>query len=152
MKKIPALLPLLSIVIISHSTIRLPAAVSSDMVLQQNSHPYLWGWGDPGEKIYITTSWNNTVDSFACPSDGTWKTRIATPAAGGPYTITLKGWNTIVLSNVMIGEVWFCSGQSNMEWGGPNNDKRSIDQLPTALNQNIRLFHVPRTTSLYPQD
>ena len=68
-------------------------------------------------------------------------------AAGGPYTIDIKGRNTITLKNVLIGEVWVCSGQSNMEmcetWGLP--DVKA--DLPTCANDRIRFFHVPRTTS-----
>ena len=85
------------------------------MVLQQQSSVNIWGWADPSEKIYVTTSWNNVTDSVIGTSNATWKIKIKTPAAGGPFTITIKGWNTIKLENVMIGEVWVCSGQSNME-------------------------------------
>lgn len=133
------------------STIRLPSVVSSNMVLQQQSKASLWGWGDPGEKVTITTSWNAT-DSLIVNSDGSWIINIPTPTAGGPYTITFKGWNTIILNNVMIGEVWFCSGQSNMEWSGYNNNKQILDELPNSKNEKIRFFHIPRTTSDYPQD
>ncbi len=77
--------------------IRLPAVIASNMVLQQQSTVTLWGWADPGEKIIITTSWNNAVDSVVTTGDAKWKIKINTPAAGGPYTITLKGWTTVVL-------------------------------------------------------
>lgn len=133
----------------SFATIRLPSVISSNMVLQQQTSVTLWGWADPGEKIYITNSWGNTVDSVRATSNAVWKIDINTPKAGGPYTITLKGWNTIVLENVMIGEVWVCSGQSNMEM---SNTQQIKDALPTSSNNNIRLFHIPRATALYPQD
>lgn len=152
MKKIVSLFVFSFLFVASHATIRLPAVISSGMVLQQHSRATLWGWGDPGEKLMVTTSWNNAIDSLTVSSDGIWKMKVATPGAGGPYTITLKGWNTVVLDNILVGEVWFCSGQSNMEWSGHNNDQRSIDIWPKAINQNIRFFHVPRTTSPYPQD
>jgi sialate O-acetylesterase len=129
--------------------IRLPSVISSNMVLQQQSGVGLWGWADPREKIFITSSWKNSVDSLTAPSDGRWKIKISTPAAGGPYTITFKGYNTIVLENVMIGEVWVCSGQSNMEM---SNTRQMMDEMPGSLNNNIRLFHIPRTSSAYPQD
>lgn len=122
------------------------------MVLQQQSNVALWGWADPGEKIYVTSSWGNAIDSVVAGSDAKWKINIATPAAGGPYTITLKGWSTIVLENVMIGEVWVCSGQSNMEWNSYNNLKQILDEMPNSSNPNIRLFHIPRTTATAPQD
>jgi sialate O-acetylesterase len=129
--------------------IRLPAVISSNMVLQQKSTPALWGWADPSEKIYVTTSWNNVTDSTTGSSNATWKINIPTPAAGGPYTITLKGRNTIVLENVLIGEVWVCSGQSNMEM---SNTPQIQEELPNSQNANIRFFRIPRATSDYPQD
>ena len=95
--------------------IRLPAIFSDNMVLQQQADVTLWGWSSPAEKIYITTSWNNVTDSVAANGNAHWKTSIHTPAAGGPYTITFKAHNTIVLNNVMLGEVWVCSGQSNKQ-------------------------------------
>ena len=132
--------------------IRLPAAVNSNMVLQHQSKTTLWGWSDPGEKIYVTTSWDNKLDSTEAGGAAKWKININTPIAGGPYTITLRGHNTIVLDNILIGEVWVCSGQSNMEWSSYHNLKQIIDELPHAGNNNIRLFHVTKTTSAFPQD
>jgi sialate O-acetylesterase len=90
--------------------------MSSNMVLQQNSKATLWGWSDPSERFTISCSWKATVDSVQAPNSGKWKAKISTPVAGGPYTITIKSRaNTIVLENILIGEVWICSGQSNME-------------------------------------
>ncbi|HUM64839.1 MAG TPA: sialate O-acetylesterase, partial [Chitinophagaceae bacterium] len=132
--------------------IRLPAAVGSNMVLQQHSKIAIWGWSDPGEKIYVTTSWDNKLDSTEATGAAKWKININTPSAGGPYTIALRGHNTILLDNILIGEVWVCSGQSNMEWSSYHNLKQIIDELPYAGNNNIRLFHVTKTTSSFPQD
>ncbi len=137
---------------LSFAGIRLPAVISSNMVLQQKSKATLWGWADPAEKIFITTSWNNEMDSVVTSGDAKWKINITTPPAGGPYTITLKGGNTIVLDNIMIGEVWICSGQSNMEWSSNQNLKQILEELPNSNNSNIRLFHVPKTTSVNPQE
>jgi len=136
----------------SFAGIRLPAIISSNMVLQQRSAVALWGWADPAEKIIITTSWDNRIDSVVTTSGATWKIQVNTPAAGGPYTITLKGWNTIVLDNIMIGEVWVCSGQSNMEWSSNQNLPQMMDELPNSSNKNIRLFQVSKATSEFPQD
>ena len=134
------------------ATIRLPTVISSNMVLQQRSTAAIWGWGDPGEKLSVTTSWNKVTDSLTVPSDGRWKIKLPTTAAGGPYTITLQGWNRIVLDNILLGEVWLCSGQSNMEWSSYNNNQQIIDELPKSTNNQIRLFHIARTTADYPQD
>lgn len=132
--------------------IRLPAVLGSNMVLQQQSSVKLWGWSSPGEKITITTSWNNKTDTVKGSSDANWQVYVQTPAAGGPYTITFKGSNTIVLDNVMIGEVWVCSGQSNMEWSYQQKLQDIANELPTCYNTNIRFFYIPKTTSVYPQD
>lgn len=132
--------------------VRLPGILSDNMVLQQKSQAKLWGWSAPDEKIRITTSWNNQVDSVTASGDAKWEIKIATPAAGGPYSITIKGNNTIELKNIMIGEVWVCSGQSNMEWSYNHGVKQMESELPTSQNSNIRFFHIPKSTSDYPQD
>jgi sialate O-acetylesterase len=137
---------------VSVANVRLPSVIADDMVLQQQSSARLWGWSEPEEKIYITTSWNNRTDSVKGTRDGNWMVAVPTPAAGGPYTIRIRGHNIIDLKNVLIGEVWVCSGQSNMEmsgsWGLP--DVKS--ELPVCANTMIRLFHIPKTTSEQPQD
>jgi sialate O-acetylesterase len=132
------------------AVIRLPPIMSRNMVLQQNSQATLWGWADPSEHFTIACSWKNTVDSVTAFNSGKWKAKINTPSAGGPYTITIKGrFNTIVLENILIGEVWICSGQSNMEM---SNTQQIKDELPNSKNDNIRFFTVAKTTSEYPQD
>ncbi len=134
------------------ANIRLPAVLSDNMVLQQQSIVNLWGWSAPGEKIFITTSWSTMMDSTMASGDAKWNIAVKTPAAGGPYTITFKGNNTVVLSNVMIGEVWVCSGQSNMEWSSLNGLPQIDAELPNSANTNIRFFHIPKTTALAPQE
>ena len=136
----------------SEGQLRLPAVISSGMVLQQKDSASLWGWGNPSERILITTSWNNKTDTAVVNNRANWKIKLKTPAAGGPHSITLKGSNTIVLNDVMIGEVWVCSGQSNMEWNYWNGLKDIKDELPTCHNSNIRFFHIPKTTANHPQD
>lgn len=152
MKKILKLLCVILFPFIATANIRLPAVIGSNMVLQQQSTAKLWGWAAPAEKIFVTTSWNNKTDSVVTTRDANWMINIETPVAGGPYTITLKGWNTVVLQNVLIGEVWVCSGQSNMEWCGNYGLQDIRDELPTAANPNIRFFHVSKTTAENPQD
>lgn len=152
MKRMSSLLVLVCISVLSLANIRLPAVIGNGMVLQQNSSAKLWGWCDPGEKVVITTSWNNKTDTATGSSLAKWQITVPTPAAGGPYTITLKGKNTIVLNDVLIGEVWICSGQSNMEWSYMHKLQDIKDELPTCYNKNIRFFHIPKTTAAYPQD
>lgn len=143
---------LLAIGFVSSANITLPAVISSNMVLQQKASVKLWGWGAPTEKVYITTTWGSEKDSAVVTENAKWQVAINTPAAGGPYTITIKGSNTIVLENVLIGEVWVCSGQSNMEfnynWGLP----QMKEELPGAAALKLRFFTVPRTTAEAPQE
>lgn len=143
---------LLTISYAALGAIRLPNIIGSNMVLQQKTETAIWGWAAPSEKIYITTSWNNRKDSVMADGNAKWNISLQTPGAGGPHTITLKGENTIVLENIMIGEVWVCSGQSNMEWSSLQNLQQIIDEMPHSQNSNIRLFHVVKTTAPYPQD
>lgn len=133
--------------------VRLPAIFSDNMVLQQQADVVLWGWSAPGEKIYITTSWNGATDTVSANGNAHWNTTIHTPAAGGPYTITFKASNTIVLNDVMLGEVWVCSGQSNMQWSYLNKLPEMEPELADAATKtNIRFFQIPQTTSAFPQD
>jgi sialate O-acetylesterase len=152
MKKIALLFLLAASARTSFAAVRLPAIIADSMVLQQQSTAKLWGWCEPAEMIYVTTSWNNRTDSVRGSRDGNWLLSVPTPAAGGPYSIRIKAGNTIDLKGILIGEVWLCSGQSNMEmsesWGLP--DVRS--EFPHAANPSIRFFHIPKTTALYPQD
>ncbi len=97
------------------SNISLPSLVSSNMVLQQNAEIRLWGWGDPLEEVEILTSWNGEAIKTVTDSHANWSVNVMTPEAGGPYQIRISGHNTILLENIMIGEVWICSGQSNMQ-------------------------------------
>ena len=92
----------------------LSALFSDNMVLQQNTQAPIWGEATPGKQVKITPSWSKETISVTADETGKWKTSLPTPAAGGPYTITISDGKKIQLSNVMIGEVWICSGQSNM--------------------------------------
>ncbi|HEY1022371.1 MAG TPA: sialate O-acetylesterase, partial [Flavisolibacter sp.] len=131
--------------------VRLPAIIGDHMVLQQSTTVTLWGWCDPGEKIFIRTGWDTATYAVTGTSGATWQLSLPTPKSGGPYTVTIRGNNTITLKDVLVGEVWLCSGQSNMEmnmgWGLPYEKEAAA-----ATDKRIRFFHVPRTTALYPQD
>ncbi len=107
---------LIGISIYAKAAIKLPSVIASNMVLQQNTKAALWGWADAGEKITITTSWNNKTVNITADANGKWLTYVTTSKAGGPYTIQFKGSNQIVVDNVLLGEVWLASGQSNMEF------------------------------------
>jgi sialate O-acetylesterase len=134
------------------ANVTLPNIFSDNMVLQRNSEVTIWGWANPQEEVVITPSWNNETYKIKASNQAKWEIVIPTPKEGGPYTIAIKGYNEIVLKNILIGEVWICSGQSNMEmnasWGIENGD----EEVKNAMNPNIRLFLVPKSTALTPQD
>ncbi|MBS1603854.1 MAG: sialate O-acetylesterase [Bacteroidetes bacterium] len=152
MRKLLVFIFLLAAYLGVRAEVRLPAVLASNMVLQQRSHVKFWGWSEPGEKIFITTSWDHRTDSVRGSRDGKWEVLLPTPGAGGPFNIEVRGSNRIVLENVLIGEVWVCAGQSNMEmcetWGLPDVK----DELPVCANGNIRLFQLPKATAVYPQE
>ena len=95
--------------------VTLPSFISDNMVLQQNSEASIWGWTDSGSKVTITTTWTGVKFTAVPDKDGKWMAKIQTPKAGGPYKIFINDGERLTLENVLIGEVWFCSGQSNME-------------------------------------
>src|SRR3989339_378933 len=133
--------------------IRLPSVIGSGMVLQQNESVAVWGWAETDQKVAITPSWDKKEYCVISDIDGKWMAKIKTPSAGGPYTITIKGDSEIVLDNILIGEVWLCSGQSNMEMSlgklnqwqpGVKNYER---ELAVTNYPQIRLFDVARNPS-----
>lgn len=134
------------------ANITLPNIFSDNMVLQRNNTIAIWGWANPLEEVTITPSWNNQSYTVKTNNQAKWEIKLPTPKEGGPYTISIKGYNEIVLKNILIGEVWICSGQSNMEmsaaWGIKNGD----EELKNALNLNIRFFSVPKLTATTPQN
>ena len=152
------LLPLLAAAFLAKSlsfsaaAVRLPPIIGSHMVLQQKSTVNLWGWSNPAEKIRIMTDWDSKVYEASADSGGQWTLPVQTPAAGGPYKVVVNGSNAIVLEDVMIGEVWVCSGQSNMEWSGDQSLPQSLEEAPRANNAKIRFFYIPKTTAETPQD
>ena len=133
------------------ANIRLPAVIGSHMVLQQRSEVTIWGWCDVDEQIKLKTTWDTTTYTTTGSTSAKWEIKISTPPAGGPFEVTIEGSNKIILDDVLIGEVWICSGQSNMEmsmsWGLPYQDEAA-----RATDKNIRFFNIPRTTADYPQD
>ena len=132
--------------------VRLPAIIGSHMVLQQNTDVNIWGWSDPGEKITISPSWDTTTYTTSGSSGAKWSLKIKTPIAGGPYVLTIKGNNKIIIDDVLIGEVWTCSGQSNMEMSYSWGIKQYTNDIEKSGNQSIRLFHIPKLTATFPQD
>ncbi|MBR4755584.1 MAG: sialate O-acetylesterase [Bacteroidales bacterium] len=95
--------------------VTLPSFIGDNMVLQQNCDAAIWGWTDSGKKVTISTTWTGVKFTADPDANGKWFLRIPTPKAGGPYKIFINDGEKLTLENILIGEVWFCSGQSNME-------------------------------------
>jgi sialate O-acetylesterase len=125
------------------------------MVLQQQSDAAIWGKDKPKTPILVTGSWGKS-SKVITDHNGYWKTKIVTPPAGGPYTLVIKGSQTIEIKDLLIGEVWFCSGQSNMEMPVRGNPGQPvIGSQEAILNSNnpaIRVFRVPHAYSRTPAD
>ena len=142
-----------------NAEIKLPALVSSHMVLQQNSEVNLWGWSSPDEKIKIELGWQNEILNTVADANGNWKVPINTPAADNKsYQIKLTGENAITLSDIKLGEVWICSGQSNMYFTlGKQGDswKTGVmnykEEVKEANYPDIRLFTVEVNASQTPE-
>jgi sialate O-acetylesterase len=132
-----------------HADVKLPAIFGDHMVLQEGKTLPVWGTADPGETVTVTVG---TEKAQAKADDkGNWRVELA-PLPGGatPVTVTVKGKNTVTFSDVLIGEVWICSGQSNMEFG-VGNDYHAAQTIAQANEPAIRLFLVPHATALEPQ-
>ena len=130
------------------ATIKLPAIFSDNMVLQQQTNAAIWGWSNAGSVVHVTTSWNKKKYLVRTNSEGKWDLKVSTPQAGGPYTITISDGQPVTIKNVLIGEVWLCSGQSNMEM--PLKGFRdtpvegSNDAIFNSTNDMLRIYTVPR--------
>jgi sialate O-acetylesterase len=120
--------------------VKLPAIISDNMVLQQNINAPLWGWADEGEAVTVQFQDQKVT---ATAKDGRWIVRLKPLKAGGPFTLTVSGKNKIELKNVLVGEVWICSGQSNMQWTLKNTNDGDAE-IARAKYPMIRLFTVPR--------
>jgi len=146
---------ILSFVQSINAEVKLPAIVSSNMVLQRNTTVVLWGWADAKEKISIEASWLNEELSLEADKEGSWRIEVKTTNSKEPQTIKIKSKTSdITLENVLFGEVWLCSGQSNMEQPvmGYNGEPTFGANLAVATsnNSNLRLFTVGRIGSKTP--
>jgi len=132
----------------SNAQVKLAGIFTDDMVLQQQSTVPVWGWDKPGAHISLTTSWNKKVYQATSDTSGKFVLRIATPSAGGPYQLTVSDGKPLILKDVLIGEVWICAGQSNMEIPMKGFKSQPIlnsnDAILNSKNSNLHLFTVPR--------
>ncbi len=134
---------------VAHADVKPNALCSEGMVLQQKSNAKIWGTAEKGEKVTVT--FRDTKANTVTGDDGRWVVDLATGAAGGPFELTIVGNNTIAYKNILVGEVWICSGQSNMEQsinGSDKGDREAATSVPH--NPMLRMFTVkksPQTTA-----
>lgn len=141
----------------SNAKIKVASVLGDNMVLQRNTEVKLWGTADPNQKLTITTSWNKAKLSTTANDKGQWLVKAKTTEAGGPFTVTIAaGKEKVQLQNILLGEVWLCSGQSNMQMPvmGYNDQpvRGSNETIAKAANCQIRLFTVKRNATKTPQD
>mgnify|MGYP000848869458 FL=1 len=140
-----------------NAKIKVAPILGDNMVLQRNTEVKLWGTADPNQKLTLTTSWNKAKISTVANDKGEWLVKAKTTEAGGPFTVTItSGKEKVQLQNILLGEVWLCSGQSNMEMPmvGYNDQpvNGSNNALAEAENCQIRLYNVKRVSIATPQD
>lgn len=176
MKFLPVLAAATALAVMTQTVsanVYVPGIFADHMVLQRNSEISVFGCAKNGETVTVTNSWNDEAPSVDVGRNGRWSVTIHTPDAGGPYTLTVKGWNTITYNDVLIGEVWLCSGQSNMEFTSAwvHNFAKDIrdgkmpatfdtdaaekfidEQMAKADQPQIRLLSVGQVEGRYPQN
>ena len=138
------------------SPLRLPSILSNNAVLQRGRPIHIWGWSSPNENITVT--FQNQTEQTTADTQGNWQLWLAPEPAGGPYTLTVTGSNNeppITLTNVLVGDVWFASGQSNMKdpLKGFNSFyiiKNSAQEIANSNHPNIHLLLIPNTASASP--
>ncbi|MBO9657825.1 MAG: sialate O-acetylesterase, partial [Chitinophagaceae bacterium] len=122
--------------------IKLPRLISDGMVLQRDAHSRIWGWASPGENVavlFLNKTYRTVTDA-----DGKWQIMLPQLKAGGPFEMKLIGTNTIILRDILIGDVWVCSGQSNMEMAMSSLQSKYTDDINSSENKFIRQFAVPK--------
>lgn len=148
MKKLFVLLISISISLAGYTQVRLPKLISDGMVVQRNKPIVVWGWASPGEKVSV--QFHGKQGKATTDKSGHWRIQLAPEAAGGPYQMIIKGKNSITVDDILVGEVWVCSGQSNMEW--PLLSARNADEeIKNAKYPQIRQFLVQKDVSSKPE-
>ena len=156
MKKLTFILTALLAATTASAKVTLPKMFSDGMVMQRETNANLWGTAKGSATVSITTSWDGKTYSVKSGKDGKWKTSVPTPKAGGPYRITLSDGEETVLDNILIGELWLCSGQSNMEMpmkGFKNQPvENAVEDILHSADSQLRLFTVKRNSRFAPVD
>jgi len=151
MRKISLLFTLLLAAATTQAQLRLAAVFDNHMVLQQQSPTPIWGWSYSTQDVTIKVSWDTATVKLKTDNTAFFGATLFTPVAGGPHTITVKAGNeTVTLTDVLVGEVWLCSGQSNMEWS-MNASADGRQDMVQVNDPNIRIFDVPNSAAMTPQ-
>jgi len=140
----------------SEAKVRLSHLIGDNMVLQQQTEAALWGWDKPGKAITVTTSWNNSKYNVKTDSNGKWIVKVKTPKASmTPYSITFDDGEKLTIRDILIGEVWVCAGQSNMEMPVKGFDNCPVKDynkvvLDAVHHKGVRSVKVPSVMSMTP--
>ncbi|HEY1869474.1 MAG TPA: sialate O-acetylesterase, partial [Chitinophagaceae bacterium] len=126
--------------------VKLPRLIRDSMILQRDSKINVWGWASKGEKIKI--KFNGKNFKTAANADGKWLLQLSPMKAGGPYTMNIDASNHIVINNILVGDVWICSGQSNMVHQMSLHNIRYANEVASANYPEIRHFWIPTMTDL----
>jgi sialate O-acetylesterase len=132
--------------VLVQANVRLPFLLSNGMVLQRDTKLVIWGWASPGEKVqirFIKKTVNTVTDA-----DGNWKVSLPPIKAGGPYSMMVKGNNTITINDILVGDVWFCSGQSNMVLNMERVKEKYPEDIAGANFPEIRNFFIPTASDV----
>ncbi|MBQ7421665.1 MAG: sialate O-acetylesterase [Prevotella sp.] len=136
--------------------VKLPKFFGSNMVLQQQTDCNLWGTATAGKVVKVKTSWDGETYQIRASHDGKWQLQVKTPSAGGPYSIAFNDGKETRLDNIMVGEVWICSGQSNMEMQMKGFKAQPVEgateELLHCKDAGLRLFTVKRNSQFEPVD
>lgn len=154
------LIILISALMMSHSfafaEVKLPRIFGDNMVLQREMPVPIWGWADAEAEVTLTLLDGNTnseieTKTVVADEKGNWRAELEARPAGGPYTLKVVGNNSVIFTDILFGEVWVCSGQSNMGWT-VNQSNNSREEIEAAHYPNIRLFHIPLQSSGLPSE
>lgn len=137
--------------------LKLPSIFGTNMVLQREQEVPIWGWDKPGQRVEVTLAAAGKSDrapvkvAATAGDSGRWEVRLPEMPAGGPFSVTVKGSSKLEYTNVLFGEVWVCSGQSNMAWAVNNSNDADLERA-TARYPNIRIISVPQVGTQEPQN
>lgn len=156
MKRFKIFILALACLINAHAEIKLPAIFSDNMLMQRNTQVNIWGKADAGKTVTIKTSWSKKMVKTTVDADGNWKAVLETPAADGKtHSITLSDGKVLILKNIVLGELWLCSGQSNMEMPMKGFKNQPVEganmDILRSNNSQIRLFTVKRNSTIEAQ-